>query len=897
MNDPALLESLRTAIWVPAGGVVVALVWRAWKVARDAGTWKTRGVWVAAASAAAVLLFAGAAHNPRLWKAPPTFPRIVLLLDVSHSVLRGNGGWEGMRKAVEDRLGALTVDVSTENRKKITVTIVACGGASSELPETTLAELLEKLGKIREPDLVPGGASDLGGGLSKARDSLNGKPGLILLFSDGLETNNGARTAAQALAANGVEVHTFPLSSGPAVEGLTAFDLPPSAQRDKEIMLRSMIAGPDSLAGTIAVNFAPRRGERAPPAAVPQTLGPGLLPTPLIFGEHGLQCAQVMWHVSGGTVSQCLYTYVHHTPEVLCIGDASALTKVLDHRPARIVPRTPSEVRPEDIASDRFDAVVIDGVLAGDLPSPVQEAIVAAHERSGIGLLFINGPVSGGRVKESLLASYAKSPLTKLLPIRAEARELKIPLERRDAIFLLDVSGSMGPEGPLYAQNPKKQWVLGLDGLRNPAVRLSYAKGVLKNVVQQLQPKDHLFVLPYAGGKKDALKYANMSPQSKALAQRDIDQLGVSADGTSILEALEQVHQWDIAGELKDPKLFFITDGEIQERSAAWIPPFPVELVIVGPSQPTFETMPTVLRDSRWPQQPIFPTCNADGIVEVIRLEEKIPKQKTVVEWQDPSPLQPQREPTTTLPVPAAALPGSAFAVLTPGATTIASRPGTKDPVLAERRSEAGGALALASGIPSEALQEGELQEAVWSWVESLLPTDRYELRAEVRGDDIVLEIAPKPRRERGAEESLEVTWKSLDPEAIYSERRTLRRADDSPDTFRGVFPLRPLRAMVQGRLKIEDGRDTAYVQMALPSTAATSVSLNAAENRLQGRDDDLLKKVSEVTGGTFDPRRLPAFSPEEDAGREIWKELCALGVVAYLAAIWKRDWTPWGGK
>jgi hypothetical protein len=70
---------------------------------------------------------------------------------------------------------------------------------------------------------------------------------------------------------------------------------------------------------------------------------------------------------------------------------------------------------------------------------------------------------------------------------------------------------------------------------------------------------------------------------------------------------------------------------------------------------------------------------------------------------------------------------------------------------------------------------------------------------------------------------------------------------------------------------------------------------LNPEENRTQGLDDGLLKELSQMTGGTFEPASLPALAPTAPRGWSLWPILCVLGASCYLAAIWQRHWTPWG--
>lgn len=311
-------------------------------------------------------------------------------------------------------------------------------------------------------------------GLYEAARALPRPGGVVLLYSDGRQTEGDARTAAAELAARGIQVHALVPELEPVADaGITSITSPTDARPRQAIRIRIGVAS--------TVASAVRLGVSRPAA--------GDLPKRTwnrsIDVVAGLGSTVVIEDVApaGGTVA--------YRAEISARGDtvpqndtASLLLQIGaprwvfcvhgGRRPSRaarwLQDTLPPGIRVRTVSADEglpqgpnVAVMVLDNLPARESLAAEPARRLAARVRDGgLGLLVLGGDAAFGA------GGYANSPLDAVLPVET-------PTERRPVrlVLVLDASGSMNePFGGVRKLSLATQAVMALRPALDPHDRV-----------------------------------------------------------------------------------------------------------------------------------------------------------------------------------------------------------------------------------------------------------------------------------------------------------------------------------------------------------------------------------------------------------------------------------------
>lgn len=392
--------------------------------------------WVQAATRSAVLaLLAAALAQPIVSVSRPR-TAVVYLVDVSHSIAS-----RGIEHAA-DRIDALNAALRPDR-----VRILAFGAETEAVADT---RALRDIASGRAPSgpARPGG-TDIQRALDDARAELRpGESPRVVLFSDGRETRGDARTAASALAAEGVPVFGEPLDVkdlGDAwVEGLRGpATWPAAAAVNASVDIWSQRPAPSA---TIELRDGDRLVGTSRAALQPGLTTVEVLTTVATPGSHILAATLT---VSGDPlpVNNTLAREVIVQPpvRVLYVDGATErggfLERALTQAGLIVTARPPSALATTAAGLAEWDAVIVSDVARAAIPDAAMRALGRFVEDGGGGLLFAGGDQVFGEGRDAP-TGYHGTELERLLPVTIERKdEPDIAL-----VMVLDKSWSMaGP--------------------------------------------------------------------------------------------------------------------------------------------------------------------------------------------------------------------------------------------------------------------------------------------------------------------------------------------------------------------------------------------------------------------------------------------------------------------
>lgn len=491
------------------------------------------------ATVVAVMLLAVAAGRPEALPATPSGGRhVVFVVDVSESATRDRASFAGalVRAAAAVGVPGTRRDGDADVASLIVFAAdhaVVANAASEGAVIARLAapgRLADTVG-IDRAGSVPGPALDRALDLAAAAR----RPSEVILVSDGLWTpapsgRDVLDDAVRRAAAGAVPIHVFPVNAGPPARGIVAAHLARTIDSGTEAPLRLVVAGggPDDTV-TVGVSIA---GDEPETRAVAGAVAAQPLRITRRFEGRGLQFADVtLTAADGRSQRRRLYTTVVGPPRLVVVGAAPW---------ADALPRDRFEVRhvaPGEAFDPRdADVVVIDGVPAAALPPGQTRSIAQAVTDAGTGLFVVNGGRRGAVTAETVVRSYAATPLGPLLPVTADPDQLKREPPPRTVALVIDASGSMGAAGGA----PERT-----------------AQALARQVLAQLDDRDRIVIdtFPRIAG-------AILEPLALGAGRRRAEDYidGLTASGGS--DAGEGV---DLVARLTGPACaaFIITDGDV----------------------------------------------------------------------------------------------------------------------------------------------------------------------------------------------------------------------------------------------------------------------------------------------------------------------------------------------
>lgn len=812
-----------------------------------------------------------AVWNPVLISRPdPSRLHLVVVADVSGSVLRADDGWPGVRERAARLLSGLVDAVPSDTRENSTASIVTFKSNVTVFRRSVpLADLPRQLRLLEPGDFASGAGTNLGAGLQQARDLIEAAnvQGSVLLVTDGHE-NEGASdanalAAATRLARQGIPVHVLPVASGQPELAISAANLPARVEADSQTYLRAVLT--NSRTNPVQAWLATtRNGEpsSSPPEQASLDAGTfGRIRQPITFTGIGLQLIDLVLTPADGAGEhrRRLFTHVTRPPRVLSIGGDHRWVSVLPAGAARV-----EQIGPRDLATPEqlrdIDAVVISSLASDQLPLATQTILDHAVKEDGVGLLVLNGGHEGADPEgPTVLASYTGTAIGELLPVIPGPRPFTQEAPARNVVIMIDASGSMSG------------W------------RLAKAKEIASYVIQnRLRAQDKLDVLVFTTGALHIVDSRPMDDAGKRFAIDQVSRIQIGG-GTDPTEALQL-----IAGrKLENCGLLFISDGEfsaVQARPECKTTAFVIDSpgIVANSAIARLGTAIPVAQSFN-PAAITLPYFEPERRSRFFEPGEFVGAQTDAL-------ARPGGRPQ----IPDLAIDGSAVSHPKPDAEVYAVRPRITDPVLALRPVGRGYVGVFAGAVPTAWASQPAGGRAVASWIDAIVPyaaRDRYDFRLTDRGDRIDLRIALLPQD--GKIPLVQSLGARVEVDGKPPVDAAMRQAADLVATFAGALRLPREPSAQTGALVIEEaGPDALRRPQRIPLVIppAGNLTENATtEAYSYGLNEPLLRRITEVTGGAYDPAQQAALLTARRAdppGTPFWPWLLVIGASSYAAAI-----------
>jgi Ca-activated chloride channel homolog len=480
------METVRWAsphlLWLIAA-LGAALVWRALAARPRCAGAVGRTLLTGLAAAVLVAALAGPSVRVSRQGASP----VVILQDVSPSLApRGSAEQAGpllsaYTAALPSRYAGL-VQMSGE-----AAAVVAPMSAAS-------AGLTHPDGFAPSASLAGQPVTDIARGLETAALSLPGGSGIVLLYSDALETRGDGLAAATRLAARGFRVYAVAPALAPRDVGIVSLSAPAQTPVGRPFAIEVRMAATVPAAATVTlVRTLPDSPETAPVRLTQQaSAGPG---SPVTVRFQDALAAPARAEYAAQVASDADdWPQNDRAACTVQVGDKARLVYVYGgDRPGRVLEYFAAgygrntTVLAVPIAHLRMQdttqaTVILDNVSAWALGKDRAEPLARQVSDGALGLLVLGGDASFAA------GGYGDSPLEDLLPVSSRTGK-RPPL---DLVFVIDASGSMNEAvGEVRKLTLAKQAVL--------ALRPALAEGDRVGVVAFAgEPRVHCSPVPAA---------------------------------------------------------------------------------------------------------------------------------------------------------------------------------------------------------------------------------------------------------------------------------------------------------------------------------------------------------------------------------------------------------------
>jgi hypothetical protein len=867
-------------LWLAAlvvAATVASLVAAAWSLERRyLGAARRTQVVVTSATAAAAVLLAIALSAPALERRDNRASfHAVVLLDVSDSMARSQGGLSRVRGIASARLRTATASAEANATAQVLTfrsDVVAFGRTGP------LRRIADRLDEIPDSAFAVGPGTNIAAGLVSSGEAIEraGGRGAVVLVSDGNETDGDGLAAAAALAARGIAIHVLPIAAGAPALGILSANLPAHVDAGSETYVRGVLsnaAGAEQ-AATLALsahtmaNGRPN-GETFETRRAMAVAGRqwAQFRTPVVFARPGLQFVNVAVDGQGSVQRRRLFTHVERAPRVLAVGD-DRWTAAFPPGAIEAVRKEASALGPSESIDD-FDAVVIDGVPAGAFAPGALARIASAVSSRKTGLFLANGAHAGSPLASTILMSYDDSPLEPLLPLASEARARQGGPPPRHLVMLMDTSGSMcgGP--------------------------LTTAQLIAVSIIDRyLRPHDLLDLMAFTTSASAPLKDEPMTPQGKARAIDEIRRMSCNG-GTDPQEALKLL----ATRRLKNCGLLFFSDGGFGP------------LRQLSQYRPDCRTTVFGIRP-----EPFAANEPMSALADPIHVGSAFDPQRIKIPYFDQDAKNHFFEPGAYTPLSMKHVLPSGFAVEVPElplegtATTspkddvvpVAVRPKLTDPVLAYRESGTANVGELTTALPAAWLGRADGRAAIRQWIAAVLPSvsgRRYTFQLTERGNDLDIDIALAPDGNRLPQ--VDRMDASIEMPGASALEVSVRRSEEAPATFRARLTLPPSDRPIEATLVLkESGPDALIRPQRIPMLVPPRQPLSGrrvAESFSFGLNEPLLRAMATAGSGSYDAvERIAGDRTVVSGGRiELWPVAAALGCLGYLAAILARRVDP----
>lgn len=835
-------------------------------------------VFVPIFSIGAVFFYALAAWNPIILKVKPgARPHLAVVLDVSQSVLSGDGGLESLKDTVVRWLNPSLASLEPELRSEATASIITVGMSGSEVRRSLpLSELASAINRLGERDLPDGSGTNLEEGLRLAKKQITDASGqgAVLLISDGNQTSHDAVAAAQSLARAGIPIYSLPLVGTSSAVYLAAADLPAQVAAQQETHLRWVVWNKLQDAAQVEFTVSINPGSQEPGGRAERVVRKSTVTmpgnqwanfnVPLTFQSAGFQFVDLIMKVQAGQeeniVQRRFFIYVLEPPRVLAIGGDNRWVGFYTQDEILIDHAEAVNLSSETIF-DEYDSIVINNVDSRAFADNLLGRLAKSVTKDGLGLFFVNGPHAPRSEEEpTLLNSYEGTPIEPLLPVSVKPRDETQEPPPRNVVFLMDVSGSM--EG----------------------APLETSKQIARHLVQQyLRPQDRLDVITFTTEAEHVVQSLAMDADGRQQALQAIDNIPVGG-GTDPTRALELLTSLKVA----NCGLIFLSDGEfapVASRPDCRAAVFDIGQVGADPNFPLDIADPLPVPIGFNPASIVVPYFEPQ-----VRKKFFEPGGFTPLSLRSSNPL------AASLAFPEdLRLEGSAVSYIKETADLLAVRPKLTDPVLAFLETEEGTVGAFTSEFSDQWLQSPNGRAAIRDWI---LHTVAYSAR-----DRYIFQLNDLGT---GLEMCVSVNSEGLAPAQISGLQVALNLQgqevpfrmveDEAPGYFCGRTVLPERISTMKGTISIkESGLDAIPKKQRIPILLPASgmESSNTPNEAFSfGTNEALLKQLALEGRGIFDPAPgTVLFAPrtEQTRANPLWPWLLVVGTAFYLAAIISR--------
>jgi len=232
-------------------------------------------------------------------------------------------------------------------------------------------------------------------------------------------------------------------------------------------------------------------------------------------------------------------------PRVLVVSARAhpPIATVLERKSVRVTVQAPGEVPQLAEKLQRYDAVILDDVVAADLARDRLDALERYARELGGGVVVLGGRMTYGD------ESFKGSALERLLPVTLEPRRPPKVERQPLALFLvIDRSNSMGYHVTNRLQRSETD------------SKLIYAKRAALAVLSQLKDSDYVGLLTFSSTMEEIAPLRRVS-ENRTQLERQIPL--ITADGgTDFYDALQMAHRQLVDSRIQTNHVILLTDGD-----------------------------------------------------------------------------------------------------------------------------------------------------------------------------------------------------------------------------------------------------------------------------------------------------------------------------------------------
>ncbi|MBT3468895.1 MAG: VWA domain-containing protein, partial [Opitutae bacterium] len=821
---------------------------------------------------AGILLLAAAWNPTKRRKPDETSIHLVVAIDGSGSVLKDG---KSLDTITEELLAIMPREDDSTN---LVVSLVTFADGVKGIEEgISLSEASSRLKVLKPGDFPSPDETDIEKGLRRAQSLIrkSGGAGMILLCSDGYQTQGDALKIAGTLGREGVKVHVAPVEGQRTPLRLSAAYLPKAVESGATVPARVVIKSEVSNQKTATLRFVLNNGLRESnnmqkelsSDPMPKNIaGMATLHSsiPVHFKGLGLQYFDAILDAkTEGFHQKRLFTMVTRPPRILSVGNDHHWTRAISKKSALVQKISPDELGMKS-KFETVDAIVINAIEATDFKPGVLDSMVRAVEDMGVGLMLINGNHKPRKETDpTVLMSYTNSPVGLILPVSTKPRPFKAKPPPKQVFILIDASGSMRGS-PLIC-----------------------AKRIAKHIVQNLlRPEDFLDLVVFATKDAELLSNEKMTSGGKAKAFQAINGI-VDGGGTNPTSALSRIARKKI----KNGGMIFLSDGGFGAGAVSVRPDCKTmvfEIDGFGGNTKMLEQLGDVFS--------VQSNFNPTGIKMPYFEPEKRTNYFAFGKFMPAS--MGAALGNRKLKDPGLEMEGTAVTYVREEAQLVFVRPKLTDPLLAYRTASNGETGVLTTAFPNEWVDDPKGKEAITDWVLRVIPfneRDRYLINVEdLRKDlrlDITLASPPEGKKPNVSSLSCKVRLQST---GDISGGTMNRPADNTGPDFSKMISVNRTDHAQEAYLFIEEhkGEDSIGRVQRIPILIPPilgKVSKVTGEDDSYGVNGVFLRKLAAAGNGIyFDPPgiiKLPAKRELINIGDPLWPLLFGAGLAFYLLA------------